>query len=218
MVVSIREQLAAYQAKLLTKISAAANAADTNTLLSLNDELRRTATLLSQMDHLGIEAQSLLGLASAGNATIISSVQSRVVSKKVAGRGHGVQIRSDFLDRAVKAGFQLRPHRGATYLSPNGRRIGVAVATERKPNRWFLGLGEDSFDAAVLLCMPDKGRAIEVCLPPSFFTQHGRYLSRAGGQVKFNTARRDGHIILKVPRMNPERVDEFVGNFAGLDR
>lgn len=218
MVAAVREQLEAHQAQLLTRISAAASAADTRTLLSLNDELRQTSALLGRMDDLGAEARAILGDASAGTGNMAVPAEPRVAQENVAGRGHGVQIRSGFLERCAKAGLVLRPYRGAIYSSASGRRIGIAVATERKPNRWFLGLGEDDFDAAVLLCAPDSGKVIDLCLPRSFIAQHRRYFSRSGGQEKFNVARRDGHTLLKIPSRPPERVDQFIGAIAGLDR
>jgi len=211
---SIRKELDAHQASLLAKISAAAKAGDPRTTLSLTGELQRTTALIARMDDLGSEAVSLLGRGLPLRDTPVPSVSARA---SVPGRGHGVQVRAAFLDRSTKAGIPLRPYRGAIFQSPKGLRIGVAVATERKPNRWFLGLGEGQFDAAVLLCVPDSGKVIDVCLPASFFAQFGRYLSRSGDQVKFNVARRDAHVVLKIPSKSAERVDGFVGAIARLD-
>jgi hypothetical protein len=136
---------------------------------------------------------------------------------RTSGREHGVAIRGSFLERAGKMGLKLRPYRGAIYLSPKGKRIGIAVATEVNRDRWFLGLREGGFDAAVLVCARDAGSPIDVCLPTSFFEKFEKFLSRSGGQVKFNVARRDGRTILKLPGRTPEQVDRFVGAIASLD-
>lgn len=217
MTVAAREQLEAHQAQLITRISAAARAADTRTLLSLNDELRQTASLLGRMEDLGVEARALLACASPESRTSAAPDLPIAAAVQVAGRAHGVQIRSDFLKRSSSIGFPLIHQRGAIYSTPSGGRTGIAVATERKPNRWFLGLGEDAFDAAVLLCKPDVGPVIDLCLPRSFIAQHKPYFSRSGGQIKFNVARRGGHTILKIPTRAAEAVDQFIGAIVGLD-
>lgn len=210
-------RLEQHQAELIARIAAAAKASDAERILALTDELSRTAGLLARLSTLDVEAESLFGRPPSieGNS-LPSAVQ--FDAEVVPGREHGVAIRREFLQRAAQAGLPLRPYRGAIFMSPKGRRIGVAVATERKPNRWFLGLGEKLFDAAVLLCKTESGKVIDICLPAAFFAQFGRFLSRSGDQVKFNVALRDTHMIVKIPGRAPERVDALVGAIAGLER
>jgi len=218
MTTPLKEQLSARQTDLITKISSAARVADTHSLLALNDELRQTVSLLARIDDIDAEARAILDFASAGTNESTRLATRVTVADKVPGRAHGVQIRSGFLERAAKAGLVLRHQRGAIYSSQSGRRIGIAVATERNPNRWFLGLGEDDFDAAVLLCAPESGKVIDLCLPQSFIAQHKHYFSRSGGQIKFNVARREGHMVVKVPTQPAEQVNHFIGAIVGLDR
>lgn len=218
MVADIRGELQSHQADLIARIATAAKAADASRLLSLNDELRQTVSLLSRLQDLSVEVQGVLrGTQAQVNAQQTAS-GTAALPESVAGRGHGVQIRSGFLARSLNAGLRLRPHRGAIYASPSGRRVGIAVATERKPNRWFLGLGEDDFDAAVLLCAQNSGKVLDICLPASFILKHRQDFSRSGGQIKFNVAHRDGRLILKVPGRTPEPIDQFVAAVAGLDQ
>ena len=218
MVSSIRDRLTDYQNGLLAKIGAAAKASDAEAILLLNGQLARTTALLSRMDDVGFEAEALLGNSDSRNGRAAAVATQKIDEMSVPGRGHGIKIRADFLDRAARAGLPLRPYRGAIFQSSKGRRIGIAVATERKPNRWFLGLGEGLFDAAVLLCAPNSGKVLDICLPPAFLAQHGRYLSQSGGQIKFNVARRDAHTILKIPHKTPERVERFIGAITNLDQ
>jgi len=218
MLPSVRARLEAHQVKLLGKITTAAGAADTRTLFALNEELRRTDSLLRRMDDIGAEARALLSFESQGSPRPPEQDGARLVQPPVSGRGIGIKVRSDFLDRAAIAGLFLKPHRGSVYAGPSGRRIGIAVATEVKPNRWFLGLGENDFDAAVLLCVPASGRVIDICLPQSFIAQQMPFFSRSGGQIKFNVARRSGQTILKIPTRAPELVDQFIASIVGLDR
>jgi hypothetical protein len=170
------------------------------------------------MDDIDAEARTVLAFSSSGTSQSDRLTPHLPVAEKVPGRAHGVQIRSGFLERAAKVGLVFRHQRGAIYSTPSGRRVGIAVATERKPNRWFLGLGEDDFDAAVLLCAPDAGNVIDICLPQRFVAQHKRYFSRSGGQIKFNVARRGGHTVVKIPTQAAEQVDQFIEAVIGLDR
>lgn len=213
-----RDQLESHQAALLVKIAAAAKASDTNAILAVTAELQRTASLIARFHDLGAEAKTLLGRASIGFGPERSALEKITKSPFVPGRGQGVEIRSAFLDRAARAGVHLLPFRGAIFASPVGRRIGIAVATERKPNRWFLGLSKELIDAAVLLCVPNKGKVLDICLPSSFLAKYKGQLSHSGDQVKFNVTRRDAQLILKVPRSAPVRVDGFVGAITDLDR
>jgi hypothetical protein len=216
---SLSQELKKYQSSLLSRIGKAASASDTRTLFTLNEELRATASLLSRMEQVEDEARALLGGGAARQNGVTSPQPTKLVNTaSVAGRGHGVKIRGDFLQRAATSGLVLRPYNGAIYSSSSGQRIGIAVATERKPDRWFLGLTDGEFDAAVLVCESASGQAMDICLPKKFFAQYGRYLSRSGGQIKFNVARRKGHILLKVPSQTPQRVDQYVDAIEDVDQ
>ena len=105
------------------------------------------------------------------------------------GRGIGKTIRMDFLQKASEKGIYLENIRGSIYQGPSGHKVGIAVATERKPDRWFLGLPLKRFDDAVLLCKPDSGDNIEICLSKNFFDEYGYKMSESSGQMKFNVER-----------------------------
>jgi hypothetical protein len=181
MTVDIRKQLESHQAELIAKIASAANASDPAGVLSLNEELRQTVSLLNRLNEMYVEARAMLGRAERANSQLIPTPPTPY-SAVATGRGRGAQIRSAFLNRANDAGLKLRPYRGTVFSSPNGRRIGIAVATERNPNRWFLGLGESDFDAAVLLCAQNSGKVLDICLPTSFIAMYREHFSRSGGQ------------------------------------
>jgi len=122
----------------------------------------------------------------------------------------------DFLKRVSEVGVDLRHVRGSIYETQSGRKVGIAVATERKPDRWFLGLPLQSFDHAVLLCKRDTGDTFEICLPNNFFDEHGDNMSQSGGQMKFNVARRGNGYAILVPGTDGVSVSKFLGAYSLL--
>ncbi|HRT71806.1 MAG TPA: hypothetical protein P5308_10650 [Syntrophales bacterium] len=77
-------------------------------------------------------------------------------------------IRHAFLNKLEGEGIRLRPIEGRTlYRTSSGKKVGIAVATERLPDRWFLGLNAGTFDHAVLLC-DRNGETEEILLPELF--------------------------------------------------
>jgi hypothetical protein len=121
----------------------------------------------------------------------------------------------DFL-KGIADGIHLEHIRSSIYETKSGRKVGIAVATERKPDRWFLGLPVESFDHAVLLCKPENRDTIEICLPKNFFDEYGGKMSQSGGQMKFNIARRGNGYSILVPGTDGVNVSKFVGDYTQL--
>jgi hypothetical protein len=195
----------------LREIQTASGQENVRRVLDLSERLRRIDSLLGQHDSLEAEAQALLSDSGKDRpVTVEPAGRDQIVATRT-GRGHGAEIRSEFLRNAASRGLKLLPHRGAIYATAQGVRIGVAVATERQANRWFLGLAENGFDSAVLLCHTVGRRTIDVCLPSSFLRSQQSRLSRAGGQLKFNVVRRDGEMHLTIPGVGHVPVQKYVG-------
>lgn len=205
------------RADLLRQAARAAATGDSATLFALTSELHRIESILAALSAAESAARAALSGERAEHvepAPRTPRVQGHGPAS--AGRATGARVREEFLSRAKVAGLEPLPYRGAIYRTAAGTRVGTAVATERHRDRWFLGLGDDAFDSAVLLCVADDGRTYDVCLPAAFFAQHGEHLSRAGGQIKFNVARRGSSLILKIPRHEPVVVDRYLGAYGGL--
>jgi len=213
---SLRPLLEQRKSELQKEIAIAAKAGQDALMLAKSDEFRALAVALARFEDADREAAGLLTLLSQGGAPRRAVSGSRGAASTT--RTLGARVRAEFIDLAAKAGLPLTLERGSIYRSPRGRRVGTAVATERHKNRWFLGLGIDSFDSAVLLCVPDVGATMAICLSRSFFLKHGSDLSTSGGQVKFNVARRGADLILKIPRRTPERMNELVSAFGELEK
>lgn len=133
----------------------------------------------------------------------------------VPGRGIGKKIRRDFLQKVSEQGIHLEQTRGSIYAIPSGRKVGVAVATERKPDRWFLGLPV-GLDQAVLLCQRENGEVATICLPKDFLSEYSDKMSKSSGQIKFNVTRRGSGYVLLVPGTDGINVSRFVGDYSQL--
>ena len=104
-----------------------------------------------------------------------------------------------FLNELAEKGIHLRQMKGTIYETQSGQRIGIAVATERKPDRWFLGLPLGGFDHAILLCERETGDTVDFWLSKNFFDDYGNNMSHSGDQMKFNIARRGSGYVILVP-------------------
>jgi len=133
----------------------------------------------------------------------------------VPGRGIGKEIRMDFLRKVSEQGIHLEQTKGSIYETPSGRKVGVAVATERKPDRWFLGLPV-GIDQAVLLCQRENGDVVVVCLSKDFLAEYDDKMSKSGGQVKFNVTRRGSGYSLLVPGTDGINVSRFLEDYSQL--
>jgi hypothetical protein len=210
--------LSSRRSNLLEDIKSKASSGDSPALLTLSEQLRRVDQLIASQVRWAADVERFLS----GSVTDEHADKSRPSSiletpslTRVSGRGHGVAIRKEFLEKAAKHGLQLLPFRGAIYKSESGTRIGVAVATERQPNRWFLGLTQDLFDSAALLCQATSGNTVAVCLPRAFVNTH--QFSRAGGQVKFNVVLKEDRFFLTIPNLGTVSVDHFVEAISELE-
>lgn len=78
--------------------------------------------------------------------------------------------------------------KGVKYQTDSGRRLGIACARERQqfPFKWFLGLPDERFDFAVLLCQPQSRPQLDFVLPPDFVARVWPSLSHNSGQKKFH--------------------------------
>lgn len=133
-----------------------------------------------------------------------------------SGKGAGRAIRMVFLTKAERLGVHLAYVKGIIYATPTGHRVGIAAATERNADRWFLGLPSEGFDDAVLLCRPKTGDIVDIVLPKSFFDEHGRRMGRSGSQMKINVTRRGRDCVVLVPGTGGVNVTKFIGDYSIL--
>jgi hypothetical protein len=131
---------------ILSAISKSAGEGKTAMVLAESEKLKKIENLISR--HMQITSE-LEGLRS-GAPQIAQQKARRIVAspvsesrsmQMVASRELGEQIRNEFLSKREAEGIHLNLIKGKTiFRTKSGKRVGLAVATERQPNRWFLGL------------------------------------------------------------------------------
>jgi len=213
-----KDQLVHEKTVLLKQIADSARRGASQEVLSAGEKLNRVEMLIERYDKLLQDISDLrTDKLKAGTLQDILKSSKTMKRPDVAlGRGIGRSIRMDFLKKVSLDGIHLEHIRSSIYETESGRKVGIAVATERKPDRWFLGLPVESFDHAVLLCKPENRSTIEICLPKPFFDEYREKMSQSGGQMKFNIARRGNGYFVLVPGTDGVNVSKFVGNYAHL--
>ena len=215
----VKEQLIREKAVLLSQIADSARRGASQEILVAGERLQRIESLIERYEALLRDisniclenAGSELPKATPGTAKLMTNA--RVAS----GRGIGKSIRIDFLEKIADKGIRLEHVRSSIYRTQSGRKIGIAVATERKPDRWFLGLPTGSFDHAVLLCQGENYETVEICLPKPFFEEYGSRISQSGGQMKFNIVRRGTGYSILVPGTDGVSISRLIGDYSQLN-
>lgn len=189
--------------RILSAISKAANEGKTDMVLAESEKLEKIKNLISRHSQIISELEGLRS----GNPQMPQQKTRRIVtgpvdesrsSQMVSSRKLGEKIRQEFLSKREAEGIQLQLIKGKTiFRTRSGKRVGLAVATERQPNRWFLGLPDGGFDHAVLLCQRENREVIDIPLPEKFFEQYT--MSQSKGQLKFNVVNRGSGLLVQVP-------------------
>jgi len=218
-----KNQLMHEKTKLLTQIAEAAQRGESQEVLAAGERLGKVEALIARHEILLRDISDLDTTSHKSQPLEDTREGSRLVRNKdlrkldvASGRGIGRAIRMDFLKKVSEHGVDLRHIRGSIYETQSGHKVGIAVATERKPDRWFLGLPLRGFDHAVLLCRRDTRDTVEICLPKKFFEEYGDNMSQSGGQIKFNIARRGSGYAILVPGTDGVSVSKFLGDYSLL--
>ncbi len=208
--------------KILSAISKAADEGNTDLVLAESEKLKKIENLISRHVQIVLELE---GLKSGKPQTSQHKIR-RVVnapvsetrsSQMVSSREIGEKIRDEFLTKREAEGIYLQLTKGKTiFCTRSGKRVGLAVATERQPNRWFLGLPVDGFDHAVLLCQRENGDVIDIPLPEKFFEKYGNEMSQSKGQLKFNVVDRGSGLLVQVPGTDGINGKSFASDYSLL--
>ena len=218
-----KNQLLNEKDKLLKQIASSAQHGNSQEVLDAGEKLKKIESLIDRLEKLLRDISDLGNETHRSQPLQYSRVSSRLARDNglrrldvVPGRGIGKTIRMDFLRKVSEDGVYLEHIKGSVYETKSGYKVGVAVATERKADRWFLGLPIKSFDNAILLCQKDAGDVMEICLPKNFFDEYGKRMSESGGQMKFNVARRGNGYAILVPGTDGVNVSKFLGDYSQL--
>lgn len=221
--------LLAAKNRILDDIREAAKGRNTDRVLEAAAKLREIDELISRQAALDAEVETVIGLRSTAtavahsNGAVVETPARRtaIVRPTSANLGEtareaGDRRRAGFVKELASRGHLLVPYRGALYKNRLGETVGIASASERTPDRWFLGLPTDSFRHVILLCERVTGVTKAVCLPKAFIDTQGRFLSESKGQTKFNVNLRAGHYFMPIPSVGNVRVDEYIDNYQSV--
>lgn len=208
--------------KILSAISKAASEGNTDAVLAESGNLEKIENLISRHKQITSELEGLRSGATQitqpkTRRIVASPVSESRSAQMVSSRELGEQIRSEFLRNREAEGIRLQLVKGKTiFRTRSGKRVGLAVATERQPNRWFLGLPAGGFDHAVLLCQRENGEVIDIPLPEEFFEKYGREMSESKGQLKFNVVNRGSGLLVQVPGTDGINGQSFASDYSFL--
>lgn len=208
--------------KILSAISKAASERKTDTVLAESEKLEKIENLISRHEQITSELEGLRKGAPQitqpkTRRIVVTPVSESRSAQMVSSRELGEQIRSEFLRKREAEGIHLQLIKGKTiFRTRSGKRVGLAVATERQPNRWFLGLPAGGFDHAVLLCQRENGVVIDIPLPENFFEKYGRDMSESKGQLKFNVVNRGSGLLVQVPGTDGINGKSFASDYSFL--
>ena len=140
-------------------------------------------------------------------------------SGQISPKAKGKQMRISWLKTLQAKGILLRPARGSViYQSATQRVVGIATATERpvRPDKFFLGLPDQHYDVAVLLCEAQSGKLLDFVLPRNFLETIWKLLSRSNGQVKFHIEGNGGNFELRVPGSGFYPLNPYLSDYSPL--
>lgn len=209
--------------RILSAISKAASEGKTDLVLEGSEKLEKIKNLISRHSQIITELEGL----KSGKPQIPQQKTRRIVTRTVdesrsaqmvSSRVLGEKIRHEFLSNREAEGIKLQLIKGKTiFRTKSGKRVGLAVATERQPNRWFLGLPAGGFDHAVLLCQRESGEVVDIPLPEEFFIQYGNDMSQSKGQLKFNVVNKGGGLLVQVPGTDGISGKSFARSYSFLE-
>jgi hypothetical protein len=215
------DTLSQEKVELLEQIAKAAKDGRSDIVLSASEKLGKVEMLINRYKQLVNDIESLQGKAGGSGAIETAKViqeQPMIVRTDIkSARENGREIREAFIKKLTGIGIELQQAKGETiYKTRSGEKVGIAVATERQPDRWFLGLPVGGFDHAVLLCKREGGEVIEIRLPKGFFSKYIRDMSQSKGQLKFNVSRRGNAFVVQVPNTDGVNPSTFSSDYSFL--
>lgn len=141
----------------------------------------------------------------------------RIKDENISPKKRGENRRMIFLKQVEKFGFNIYQVKGVRYKFHNRYLIGIAYASEKRPNRWFLGLPPEDFDNIVLLCERKDGKMLNFIFSQVFYNDVKSHLSvDDNGQIKFNIAKKDSEYQLIIPKIGNQNITKFLDDFNNL--
>ena len=197
--------------KVLHEIKLAVESKDSRRIMAETARLSEIEALIERQEALNRQVDALSsGETTAPPSLLLSKQDDNLTTHVRSPREAGVVRRVEFVKACAAKGIRLTPRKGALYENSLHEAVGIAFATERRDDKWFLGLPPQGLTHAVLICEPQVGEVFSICLPSRFLQKYKSSLGESKGQIKFNVRRRGGHHFLIVPNLDPVQIDEYV--------
>jgi len=144
------------------------------------------------------------------------------VETDLTSKERGQRLRENYVLELQKNGIPIDQVDGVWAKTRAGLWVAIPTATERRPNRWFLGLPENVVRerihkggvAVVLLCQSKSGSTLDFVIPSGKIQEIADNLSKSKGQLKFNLSKLGNHYHLVMPRSSPLDVSDYKGEVA----
>ena len=205
--------------KSLKAIQLAAETGDSQRIIDETARLSEIEMLITRQEVLTKQVEILSSRDPRETLPISIVEKEKVVSSSTntSPRELGEINRREFVKDCANKGIRLVPKKGVLYENSRREVVGIAFATERKEDAWFLGLPSNEFAHAVLICKTEAGSTFHVCLPKAFIQKHLSALSESKGQIKFNVRRQGMHYLLRVPNIGLVQIDEYIDRPDNID-
>jgi len=133
----------------------------------------------------------------------------------------GMRARETYISQLQQNGVQISQV-DRVWAKAKNLWIAIPFATERRPNRWFLGLPESEVLerihngrlAVVLLCQTSLGSTLDFALPPSEVQEVVPHLSKSQSGLKFNLKKVGNRYHLVIPGHGTVDVSDYKGQVS----
>lgn len=161
---------------------------------------------------------------SLSNAHKVQNGDDRSGSDVISKKEMGMRVRESYISRLQHSGVQIDQVDTIWAKAYGNLWVAMPFATERRLNRWFLGLPEmevlkridDGGLAIVLLCQSRTGDILDFVLPPSKVKEMVYQLSKSQGQLKFNLKKARNRYHLVIPRHGTVDISDYKGKVSFL--
>jgi len=218
--VDLQTRINELKTKALRKIENAAKIGNTSLVVSNSRIVEEIDNLEKRLNQL-VAALDMLEKAIKQNGENLDFSQMERISlpEKISRKKRGETKRNSFLKHAQELGLNISQVKGVRYKLNDRHLIGIAYASENRPNRWFLGLPPENFNTIVLLCEQKKGKMLNFIFSKDFYQKFKSYLSTdENGQLKYNIALRNTDYHLLIPQAGNENINRFLDNFTNLNQ
>lgn len=215
----LKIQIENLKIKTLKMIEDAAKKGDTKTILSTTKIVEEAEKLTRRWDEIKSAYDVLEVMVNLTEipSYLIKKEPSSIKINELSPKKKGKARRNAFVQELETIGISLINVGGTTYKTKTKNLVGIAYASERKSNRWFLGLPSKDYSSVTLICENKSGELFNFVLPKDFLNSNLDKFSRdENGNFKFNIFLKGESYKLRIPSEGYENIDSFKGNYSPL--